>query len=1013
MKKLYFLLNLLLFVNVASATITIDSVRTVISTCPNNGSILIYARTDNPPLLYSLTGGPETRPYQSGSTFNGLHPGLYTFTVTNFGNETATQTATIKTNYTEPDFHPYIQNIFCGGTQIVGHADLRISKKPFIWVMTNDFNSTSITQTSDTFNVYRIGTYTLRLYDSCNNFVTRSIEVNYINPGINESFYGTVKKIGCDTIVLRIYASISASANISELTVKAYHGNDTISKVVDVTTRDPFPIYDTFPNLTYGSELHFSVETICGRKIINADDHVAPYKFAINFEPLSRHCNTTLYYGRIFPIEDYLHQYFSTEFKSPLRLTMKDIDSNKIVFDSLLPYSLTGVGGRKYEFTITDGCGQSYTFDTTWRKPQIDIASVTTALNKGCIDSTAYVTFYFSGWSAGTILEILSGPKYLHSTKPAYAYYDSIVYPQSYTFTRAPSLFSLKNLPKGIYSYKVTDTCGNIKFGSFEVKNSDLSNFGANDYQYWYKPGCLNGNTFFFQSTNTYKFLPDLYFVDLNTHRGFGSYSVYNAQPYIIYQMPAGRFQIQLSNRLGGQKINVNIDSCVVLYDTIEVKDYERPRTKSVTIFECNGNITAVLNPDSTKGVPPYRFEVISGPRLYPLQASNIFSFIPQGVYRSRIVDTCGNSNVLDFSVDTLLFPKLTKIGSSCINGNVVLFFESSPFFTYYWTRPDGTIYIGDSIRINGVQPEDTGMYYITRYVNINGCKDSSKIAYDLLSNAEYITTMTICEGESVTVGQHVYTQPGYYTDTIFSTACDTIKYLNLFVNPEARTTIDTTLCIGRIYHGYHQFYSQPGTYYDTISTRACDSIITINLSFVQAINLQIHASKTVVTPVDTVQLWYTSDQLLGQTRWSPFSILNNAYRPDPIATISKPTWIYLDVISYTGCVDLDSIFIDIYRAPSLDTCNKEGIFIPNAFSPNGDGINDIFLVRSESLKSGKLILFDRFGNKVFESSDLKMGWNGIYKGEKAAQDVYGYYFEGICTGEENITLKGNFTLLR
>jgi len=93
--------------------------------------------------------------------------------------------------------------------------------------------------------------------------------------------------------------------------------------------------------------------------------------------------------------------------------------------------------------------------------------------------------------------------------------------------------------------------------------------------------------------------------------------------------------------------------------------------------------------------------------------------------------------------------------------------------------------------------------------------------------------------------------------------------------------------------------------------------------------------------------------------------------------------------------------------------CDKSLVFIPNAFTPNGDRVNDEFRVRTNTLKNIQLIIYDRWGNKVFETNDISKGWDGSYKGRPAAVDAYGYFFTGECLQGEKISLKGNVTLLR
>ena len=89
------------------------------------------------------------------------------------------------------------------------------------------------------------------------------------------------------------------------------------------------------------------------------------------------------------------------------------------------------------------------------------------------------------------------------------------------------------------------------------------------------------------------------------------------------------------------------------------------------------------------------------------------------------------------------------------------------------------------------------------------------------------------------------------------------------------------------------------------------------------------------------------------------------------------------------GCIDSITymIFID-------DIVTS---YIPNSFSPNGDGVNDVFNIYSHGISPDnfEMLIFDRWGNKIFTSRDLKVGWNGAVNnnGEVVEIDVYVYHF--------------------
>lgn len=88
-------------------------------------------------------------------------------------------------------------------------------------------------------------------------------------------------------------------------------------------------------------------------------------------------------------------------------------------------------------------------------------------------------------------------------------------------------------------------------------------------------------------------------------------------------------------------------------------------------------------------------------------------------------------------------------------------------------------------------------------------------------------------------------------------------------------------------------------------------------------------------------------------------------------------------------------------------------VFVPNVFSPNGDGYNDIMRVRGKGIEDLQFIIFNRWGEKVFESTDINAGWDGTYKGEPMNLSVFVYVLKGKFKNGELIDEKGNFTLLR
>ncbi|MGB0166870.1 MAG: gliding motility-associated C-terminal domain-containing protein, partial [Luteibaculum sp.] len=93
--------------------------------------------------------------------------------------------------------------------------------------------------------------------------------------------------------------------------------------------------------------------------------------------------------------------------------------------------------------------------------------------------------------------------------------------------------------------------------------------------------------------------------------------------------------------------------------------------------------------------------------------------------------------------------------------------------------------------------------------------------------------------------------------------------------------------------------------------------------------------------------------------------------------------------------------------------CGPPDLFVPNAFSPNGDNENDLLKVRGAFIRDVLFRVYDRWGQLVFETTNQEIGWDGTFKGKALNPAVYVYYVEGFCVNNERFYMQGNVTLLR
>jgi len=140
-----------------------------------------------------------------------------------------------------------------------------------------------------------------------------------------------------------------------------------------------------------------------------------------------------------------------------------------------------------------------------------------------------------------------------------------------------------------------------------------------------------------------------------------------------------------------------------------------------------------------------------------------------------------------------------------------------------------------------------------------------------------------------------------------------------------------------------------------------------------------------------------------GIISWFPSPNLSALNIPNPLASPLTDEWFYAQSTTNLGCTAMDSVLIKVSNA-----------IIPNAFTPNGDGRNDIFKLypANDEVRLLDLSIYNRWGQRLFNSSNVNEGWNGTYKGELQKIDVYFYRAE-FSIGAKNYIYQGDVNLLR
>lgn len=283
---------------------------------------------------------------------------------------------------------------------------------------------------------------------------------------------------------------------------------------------------------------------------------------------------------------------------------------------------------------------------------------------------------------------------------------------------------------------------------------------------------------------------------------------------------------------------------------------------------------------------------------------------------------------------------------------------------------------------------------YTDAFVTAGGCDSVRILKLTIKPVAVTKTTITvgICEGQNY----EGYTKAGTYINVFKgSNSCDSIRTLNLTVNPNKNRTNSVQICKGDTYLAGGKLQTTAGTYVDSLKTSVgCDSVVTTILTVVP-----VPAS---FLPLDTTMcIGKTLPIVLSYptTLWSDGSTSN-------FFNISQAGSYTAQVVDRNGCKGNDTVNVLFNRCIPIQ--------IPDAFSPNNDGKNDVFKpLIGAPVTNYRMQIWNRWGQLVFETRNISQGWNGKYLSELQQNGAYIYYFTLTDPDGVLIEKKGTLILIR
>jgi gliding motility-associated-like protein len=292
------------------------------------------------------------------------------------------------------------------------------------------------------------------------------------------------------------------------------------------------------------------------------------------------------------------------------------------------------------------------------------------------------------------------------------------------------------------------------------------------------------------------------------------------------------------------------------------------------------------------------------------------------------------------------------------------------------------------SFTLNGQTYNTSGVYTQT-LKNVAGC-DSIIILNLAINPIQNVITIAACN--NFTLNNHMYSSSGTYTDTLITASgCDSIITLNLSIMPPLVTTVNQSICEGQSFEGH----TVSGTYTNTlVTTNGCDSIVTIHLTVLPEPSPYLGADTS---------LCAGNSILLYPGRFTNYTWQNGS--TEDHITITKPGVYSVTVTDKCGS-GRDEIMI------GEGICD---IYFPKAFTPNNDGVNDLFrILGPHNLMEYHLSVYNRWGQKVFETFDQSKGWNGNFNGQLQSVQSFVWFCDFKKDGNANKTImKGMVTLIR
>lgn len=340
---------------------------------------------------------------------------------------------------------------------------------------------------------------------------------------------------------------------------------------------------------------------------------------------------------------------------------------------------------------------------------------------------------------------------------------------------------------------------------------------------------------------------------------------------------------------------------------------------------------------------------------------------------------SCTQTSTQTVNINTLPIANAGLDTTICANTSVQIGSTPIAGYTYNWF-PSSTLSnaaIANPIA-NPIAPITT--YFVTMTNTLTGCVGKDSIVVTMLSPlvADAGVDVEICRYDSIQIGAGLIEGQTYVWTA--SAGLNGISSSNTLASPSTTTT-----------------------YTLTVTGSGCAAVTDEVTVIVHQLPIVSAGVDDTITVGSSVQLTATGGV---QYTWMPSYGLSNIGVFNPVANPDTSTTYIVSAIDIYGCMNSDTILVRVI-APSF--------WIATAFTPDNNGHNDVLFVRGEGINNFEFAVFDRWGEQLFYTKDLKTGWDGTKQGTGLSmpEGAYAYFVKGELSNGDPVSAKGIVNLIR